>query len=128
MERRKEQEVRVKTIYMIVDKNHKEDDVLELLESLGNLFGKEHVKWTEVLAVETDLPCMEKLLKSVKLKREMDEPVVSGNGKKIPRCPDCGAKVYMEGNRCTSCARRKLLAEKAAKGEISILAKEEEMT
>ncbi len=116
----------MKTIYVIVDKNHKEDDVLELLESLGNLFGKEHLKWTDALAVETDLPSIETLLKSVVLKREMDEDAAEvGMNGKYPRCIDCGAKVSKTGGRCSSCARRKILADQAAAGRVSSKEKEE---
>jgi len=88
------------TIYITTDKDHPEDDIIELVDSLTKVLGKEHIHFTTAIAIHTDDPAIAKIFTTIGrngIEPPPKKPTLTGT------CPDCG-KPCTPGCRCNKCS------------------------
>lgn len=98
------------TIYITTDKDHPEDDILDLVEVLTKIYGNDHIKSSTAISVTTDIPALSKIFTD--LGRDGIERQPS---KLTGTCPDCGGPCT-PGKLCRKCqATHNAMTARAAK-------------
>jgi hypothetical protein len=107
------------TIYISVDKDHPEDDILDLVEALRKMFGKDHIVVQDTLAITSDLPQVMALIRSIPTNGKVasDEKVSGGKY----QCIECGAPCGKKGGRCRTHAQLLAAAQRRMKNALAAI-------